>query len=282
MKAVEDMGTTERVVDEYVMWLKSWGASERTIEVRRTLARSRLDAWGLDGITTANLAEFLARPNLKSQWSRSTYHAHLNDFCSWLTAAGYLTENPMENVRKPKRPKSQPRPLTEREIERVLSVAEGRVRDWLLLALYLGLRAHEVAKIRGEDVSERGVYVYGKGGVPATLPCHPEIWEMAQRYPRQGYWFPGKEDGHMRGQQVSLTVGRFFDALGIEGSIHRMRHSFGTRLLRSGVHIRRVQKLMRHASLETTATYTAVDEDELRDAILMLPGVPSSTDLESA
>jgi site-specific recombinase XerD len=31
-----------------------------------------------------------------------------------------------------------------------------------------------------------------------------------------------------------------------------------------------VQKLMRHGSLATTAAYTAVDEDELRDAVSLL------------
>ncbi len=66
------------------------------------------------------------------------------------------------------------------------------------------------------------------------------------------------------------SASQVFDALGIEGSIHRCRHVFGTRLLRQGVHIRTVQKLMRHASLSTTANYTAVDEDELRAAILTL------------
>lgn len=32
---------------------------------------------------------------------------------------------------------------------------------------------------------------------------------------------------------------------------------------------------MRHANLDTTANYTAVDEDELRAAILLLPSIPA-------
>ena len=62
-------------------------------------------------------------------------------------------------------------------------------------------------------------------------------------------------------------MGKLFTALGISGSIHRVRHVYGTRLLRAGVNIRVVQKLMRHSSLATTATYTAVDESEMRSAI---------------
>ena len=92
----------------------------------------------------------------------------------------------------------------------------------------------------------------GKGGKVVTLPCHPDLWDMAQRYPRNGYWYPGSDDGHIRSQHVSLVVGKLFDAFGIEGSI---LHVFGTRLLRQGVNVRVVQKLMRHARLQTTTMY---------------------------
>jgi integrase len=261
----------EEILDEYDQWMRSWGAAKRTRAARLTLARSRLKQWGLDGFTTANVTAYLA--GLESKWTKATYHGHLNDFCGWAVAAGHLEENPMLDVKKTKKPGGKPRPLSEPEVARVLAAAQGRTRDWILLALLAGLRASEIAKIRGEDVAETGIYLRGKGDVVEVLPCHPELWEVAQRYPRQGYWFPGGEGGHLRGQQISLTVGRFFHALGIEGSIHRCRHVYGTRLLRAGVNIRTVQKLMRHANLDTTANYTAVDEDELRDAVKRLPPV---------
>jgi integrase/recombinase XerD len=264
----------ERLVEEYVAWLRSWRASTATIKARRTLVRSRLKAWGLNGFTPENIAAFLttdAKGAPRSGWTMNTYHNHLSDFCSWLVATGRLEESPMESVRKARRPKKLPRPLSDAERDRVLSVVEGQVRDWVILALRAGLRAFEIAKIRGEDVEVDGIFVRGKGEVEATLPCHPDVWEIAQRHPRTGYWFPGNDEGHIRAQQVSLGVGKLFDALGIEGSIHRCRHTYGTDLVRAGVHVRRVQQLMRHASLETTAGYTAVTEDELRDAILQLP-----------
>lgn len=265
----------EEIVDSYAMWLQSWSASRSTIVARTTLARARLHDWGIDGFTEGNVQEFLARTHSEtgkplSKWTRSTYHAHLSCFCSWLAASGRIDTNPMPGVRKPKPPKSIPRPLSASDLDRVLSVVEGDTRDWIILALRAGLRASEVAKIRGEDVSSDGLFVLGKGDLPVTLPCHPEILEMAQRRPRHGYWFPGNDDGHIRGQQVSLVVGKLFHAIGIAGSIHRVRHTYGTQLMRTGVNMRTVQKLMRHASLATTATYTAVDEDELRAAINLL------------
>lgn len=260
---------TEQLLDEYAEWMRSWSAADTTIKARVTLARARIKEWGVEGFTTENIQAFLADPSFKT-WTRSTYHAHFTDICAWLHATGRLAKDPMPEVRKPRRPKGKPRPLSEEEVSRVLSVVKGDPRTWLLLALLAGLRASEIARIRGEDVTEAGIFVHGKGDKAEVLPCHPDLWDVAQLYPRLGYWFPGNDDGHLRPQHVSLVVGRLFDALGIEGSIHRARHVYGTRLLRAGVNIRTVQKLMRHANLDTTANYTAVDEDEMRLAITKL------------
>lgn len=263
----------DEVISAYARWLRSWGASEATVRSRQGIAQSRVNEWGLEGFTTENVQTWLGRPLLK-KWSRHTYYAALADFCTWAEAAGYLSSNPMRGVRKPAQPKTHPRPLSTVEIALVLERSNGRIHDWLLLGLLAGLRAHEIAKMRGEDVDEQSIYVLGKGGVQSQIPTHPLLWEMAQRYPRRGWWFPSvKVPGeHISGATVSNYTGRLFRSLGIDGSVHRARHSYGTNLLRSGANIRTVQQLLRHASLDTTAAYTAVDEDELRTAIDRLTG----------
>jgi site-specific recombinase XerD len=143
------------------------------------------------------------------------------------------------------------------------------VGAWLTLALYAGLRAHEIAKIRGEDVTEDTIYVRGKGGVDAQIPTHPVVWALALDRPRTGWWFPSSAStlGHVRSTSVSTETTKLFTANGIEGSIHRCRHTYATQLLRAGANIRVVQELMRHKSLSSTQIYTAVDEEELRNGI---------------
>lgn len=279
-KVRKQLTDTPEIVAEYAQWMRSWSASERTIEARSTLAKARLLEWDLDGFTPDNVQAFLGNPRW-SRWTRSTYHAHLKSFCEYLVAAGHLETSPMEDVRKGKRPRSLPRPLSEDEVARALAETDRRLspdaavrmRDWIVIALCSGLRCHEIAKLRGEHVTAQGIFVDGKGGVQAVLPTHPDIWAMSERYPRQGYWFPSPYGGPIKPATLSDAVSRYFDELGIDGSIHRCRHVYGTRLLRAGVNVRRVQTLMRHANLETTALYTAVDEDELRDAINLLPSV---------
>lgn len=267
------------IVAQYEAWMRSWGAAEKTIAARTRIATVLLAEFGLAGITTANLEEWMARPKRlpdgsevkRSDWTRATYHAHIRDFCAWLHAAGHLYDDPAGDLKRPRRPHSLPRPLTDADVARVLAAASGRLRDWLLIPLLSGLRAHEIAKLRGEDVSTEGIYVQGKGGVQANIPIHPELWAMAQRYPRAGWWFPNGDGNHVSGHHITVQVGALFDSLGLHGSVHRMRHTYATRLLRAGVDIRTVQRLMRHASLQTTAGYLAVVDTQAAAAIALLP-----------
>lgn len=269
------MNDTENVIERYQRYMRRCHRSAKTIDVRTTIARAVLRQHGLGGLTPDALADFLSRDELKSGWSKTTYYGHLRDLCEFLVVGGYLDENPMDEVERPPTVKSLPRPLSEGDIARVFAATDSDdMRDWMTLALYAGMRVHEIAKLRGMDVNVDGIRIVGKGRVEAVLPCHSQVMAIAERRNEPGYWWPGSDEGHIRSQQISLRVGRLFRSLGLSGSCHRLRHSYGTRLLRQGVNIRRVQTLMRHANLETTAIYTAVDENELRSAIDLLPPLP--------
>jgi integrase/recombinase XerD len=262
-----------QTVDAYRQWLRSWTSSEATVRARCILAESRIRAWGVDGITTEHLEAWLSG---YTGWSRATYYQNAKSFCTWLHLTGRLPANPTDDLRAPRAPKSLPRPLSADQVRAVLTDATGDERAWLLLGLYQGLRAAEIAKIRGDAIADGMLFVLGKGAKPAYLPVHTEIATLAAGYPA-GFWFPGRVDGHISPNTVSTRVSRLFADHGIEGSLHRCRHSFGTNLVRNGVHVRKVQNLMRHESLATTAIYTALDSDELRDAINVLPSTYQET-----
>lgn len=266
------------LLSEYVEFMQACNSSARTVKARRQFAAARLRVWGASGITRSNAIAYLAdltrqlNDDVVTDWTVSTYHGHMRALAQWAHAAGYADGDVMIGISKPRRPASVPNSLTEEDVKRILSVVTGDIRDWILLGLYAGLRAHEIAKLRSEDVRTDGLYVRGKGGKRVTLPMHPVLERMAERRSDvKGYWFPGNENGHIPGHRVSMKVGGLFESLGIDGSSHRCRHTYGTTLARQGVHVTKIQELMRHGSLTTTQGYIRVIETDLREAVTTLP-----------
>jgi site-specific recombinase XerC len=219
--------TMEEFMEDYARSMRSWGASVTTIRSRCKFAESSIDRF--EGVPTAEkVREFLGRDGMNG-WTRRTYYNHLRSWCAWLVEMEVIVSSPMDGIRAPSSPQSEPRPLSEDEVARVLEAAKGRTRDWIQIALVAGLRVHEIAKLRGEHVTEDGLRVLGKGGREAVLPVHPELWTIAQRYPRSGYWFPDRRGSHIRPETITGMVTSLFRSQGISGSVHRCRHTYGTR-----------------------------------------------------
>lgn len=261
------------LLGDFETWLRSWGASDNTVRVRLSVLGVGISVWGDPLMVQAPaLMAWLASPAY-SPWTRMTYYHHLKSLFGYLEDSGLINRNPVCDLRVPRTPKDLPRPLTAMEATRALTAASGNLRTWLLLGMLAGLRAHEIAKIQGQDVTEETMFVLGKGQQQAFIPTHPELWSLAQSYPSRGYWFPSRPGcklPHVTSTSVSTMVTRLFKSLGIDGSSHRCRHTYATNLLRNGANIRVVQTLMRHENLATTARYTAVDDDERMSAIRTL------------
>jgi len=249
-------------------WLRANGCSANTIEDRLNhLADFTRANPSFPHVSPMHVTAWLGREGY-APWSRATYYGHLRSYFTFAMENDLLAVDPMGRMRRPKPGKSIPRPLTPAQVAAVMAAARPNTRAWLTLGLYAGLRAHEIAKIRGEDVGEDQLYVWGKGGQGAFVPTHPLVWVLALTRPRDGWWFPTRAAaGHVTSLAVSTMTSKLFKANGIEGSIHRCRHTYATELLRGGANIRVVQTLMRHESLSSTQIYTAVDEGERRDAI---------------
>ena len=75
-----------------------------------------------------------------------------------------------------------------------------------------------------------------------------------------------------RGKPLSVMgarwiIGRYSELSGLKKNVHphALRHSFATHLLNGGCDIRLVQELLGHAVISTTARYTHVTMDRLKD-----------------
>ena len=264
-------------MDRWRLWMNAQGLSQRTINERVATVRGLLAHAGVDHLTLApeHIQAFLARSMAPA--SRATYHASIRAFCTWMQRTGVREDNPVDRTPRPKRPKGRPRPIAPEQYEAMLAaVNRRRTRTYIVLGAMAGLRVHEIAKVRGEDIDPytNVLTVVGKGGKVAQIPLHDDAVAEVQHYPREGWWFPAydaqSDAPHVSATAVSAAIRGVMARAGFQGKPHQLRHFYGTELVRAGVHMRTVQELMRHQTPASTAIYTEVNMWQLRDGISML------------
>ncbi|MBB2894561.1 tyrosine-type recombinase/integrase [Flexivirga oryzae] len=271
------------LLDDFRVYGLAAGHSQRTITAReQTIGRLARDL-DLTTATQNQLTSWLAalvaadgRPLARS--SRATYRAHLAAFYGWMQDTEHRTDNPAMKLPKPRVPRAVPHPVTPDEVTRILAACSDprarMTRAYVLLAAYEGLRVHEVAKVRGEDIAHGEIRIHGKGGTDSTVPLHPSVELLASRMPARGWWFPttAERAGHVSRVSVSQAIKRAMVRAGVNGTPHSLRHHFGTQVLRAtGGDLRTTQRALRHASPATTAIYTQVADDRLRSAVNGIP-----------
>lgn len=267
-------GVAPELVAKWRMYQLGKSLSQRTI-TERIGTVMRCAQWhdrAPEYLEPEQISEWLAHDSSWSPRTRWTYYMSLNAWFRWLELMGHIPESPMarEQVGRPKRVRSAPRPISAEQAGRLWSSRMNRrTRAMVALAMFQGLRAHEIAKVKAEhfDVVGRTVIVTGKGGLTATLPLHPLVVEQVRQMPAKGFWFPGPDHGHQRRESVCQTIAQAMRRTDINGSAHQLRHWYGTTLVRTGTDLRTVQTLMRHQELTSTAIYTEVADETKADAI---------------
>lgn len=256
------------------------GQSDKTIE-RRTGTVNQFADWLRDHdtrrdartATPDDISLFLANP----AWSKATragYYGDLHAWWCWLLLTGREDIDPTAKVKRPKMPPGAPRPCETRDLMRTLEVTTGDDLAKVKLGCYQALRRAEIARVRGEDFDlEAGVqYVLGKGGVFDAIAIHPSVAEEADSRPREGYWFPGRYEGHRTGRSISERVkAAFLEATGRHVTAHQLRHWCASELIRNGASTREVQVHLRHRSLNSTQIYTRIQLGDVAERLARLP-----------
>jgi integrase/recombinase XerD len=168
--------------------------------------------------------------------------------------------------------------LNQDEMERLLAMA-GCLRDRLMLSLGYGagLRAGEVLRLRVKhiDSEQKVIRVEQAKGKkdrlvmlsPDTLALLREWWTVRPKRwdalvtGQDRLLFPGRKPGRpLSTHQLNNIFHEAATAAGIRKAVnlHSLRHSFATHLFDRGEDIRKIQALLGHSKLETTARYTRV------------------------
>ena len=263
---------------DWEIWQTSQRRSRLTIDERLRVIRRLHAETGEQPlhIDAAGIVRWLAEH--EDDWSDSTactYTSYLNAWFKWLQLTDRRVDNPMIKVGTPQTPDREPRPTTDTDVVKLLQARMWKTtRVMIMLALLAGLRAHEIAKFRGEDIdfSARLIWVKGKRKKLRSIPLHPILAQIASEMPAAGWWFPmrGYEGEHILRKSVTDIISRTMKRAGVRGTGHCLRHWYATTLLDNGIDIRVVQEMLRHKSLATTQIYTKVSTRQQHEAIATL------------
>jgi integrase/recombinase XerD len=199
----------------------------------------------------------------------------------------------MAKMRPVRVPQRLPVVLSKEEVGRLIAACGNlKHQTALSLAYGTGLRAAEVSALKVVDIDSERMTLrveQGKGRKDRYAMLSPVLldrlrvwWKVARAQGKMldgGWLFPGLDPlDPLSTRQLNRAIHVAADLAGIDKrvSMHTLRHSFATHLLEQKVDIRVIQVLLGHKKLDTTAIYTQVATDLLREVISPLEALRSS------
>ena len=286
--------------DDYLSWLTARNLSPETVDHRRG-ELELFFAWAAErdlltpqAITLAILEAYqrhvasYRKQNGKPLANRSQRKrlASVQDYFRYLVRHGILQANPASELILPKKESRLPeQSLTLAQMDNILGVPDVddalglRDRAMLELLYATAIRRSELARLEAQDFHREAATLrvrLGKGKKDRIVPVGSRALHWCERYLEEVR--PRLQIEHSVGTLFLTGYGEGFhpNALGYliaktmraadieKGGAHLIRHTCAQHLLDGGADIRYIQKLLGHASLETTAIYTEMSVESLR------------------
>ena len=197
-------------------------------------------------------------------------------------SSGEDGRNPAQLVEKPKEREHLPRVTSPEEVDTLLSAFPKddplSLRDYTLFELIYssGMRISEavaldVSSYRTDEASisvigkrdkERIVFI-GEAARNALDVYLLSVRPKLLKNPRETALFLNRRGGRMTRQAAHKRFHETVETLGIDATIHTLRHSFASHMIENGADIRSVQEMLGHSDVRTTQIYTHLDTSSL-------------------
>lgn len=239
----------------------------------------------VSGISVRTVEEYLAeRAKHVRPASVNKEHRCLKAAFNHAVKRRYLRENPCEQVPFVREAERKIRALTSEEVSRLLSACRDE-RMWLFVALTVttGMRRGEVCALDWSDLDleEGWVTVCNKDDHLTKLrrirrlALDPTVMTVLRAWRKRS--LGDRVFASQHGERVPNSMTKRFETLvkyaGIaDCSVHDLRRTISSELAKQGVNEAVVQKLLGHASMQTTLDYyTHVLAGSIKAAQALLP-----------
>ena len=214
--------------------------------------------------------------------SVQTYLNCLRSFFGWLYSEEKIQSNPTTRIKSAHidRKKSR-KPLTQEEVELCRSVLKnGREKAIFEMYISTGCRLSELVDIKTEDIdfNARELKVCGKGDKMRTV-----YFSAKAKLAVQAYLAESKNKSILFSCDIApygplgdQAIEKIIRAIGRRAKLseplypHKLRHTFATSALNSGMDIVVIQQLLGHSNLDTTQIYAQLSQESVRHSYCKL------------
>jgi integrase len=262
-------GEAGLVVREFIRDMRLANRSKATIdkrvEVVERLRKHLDDSADLLTVTADEVEDFQATFSGLAPASVDVYTRHLQAFFAWAQARGHRPDDPSAQLIRPRLPKGRPHPMHAEHIRILFAATTGVLRVVFSLALLAGLRRGEICELRGDDIEmvagQAVALIHGKGGKERLVPFIRPLMEELHAYGiGRGYVVTRGSSGKRYDPDLlSLDCHRHLRSLGIDETLHSLRHTFATYAARMTKDPLFVRDLLGHESVATTEIYMDSD-----------------------
>jgi integrase len=267
------------MIDDYAATLVAAGQTPATIDHRRkyVIRMARELGVGPAEVTGEQLVGWLGS---HSNWATETRRAARSSvrlFFLWAYQARRIPVHIADDLPKVRQSKAVARPAPDHAWEQAIAAADARTMLILQLAAEAGLRRTEISLVHVRDLTDSvdgaRLLVHGKGGKPREVPLSDSLAALVRAGATAhtagasptGWLFPNEFGEHLAADSIARIAQR---VLPVGWTLHNLRHRFATRAYRGSRNLRAVQNLLGHSSVATTERYLAVDDGEIRAAML--------------
>lgn len=267
--------------------------SRKTLRTHRTAFREFIRVEGnkpMQNIGIREIEHFLSKKKQEaSEWSARKYYGSLASAFEKAVHWELIKENPFRKVKKPKPPEVLPLFFSEQEFEALLSKVPNKdFRELCITALFSGLRLAELLSLRWNDLDFLSKIIQIKNSEIFTtksrknriVPMSEDLYTLLRERKdnikcESAFVFHNKKGKPLKEQTISQQFKKYVIAAKINNRLHfhSMRHSFATHLVKKGVPLFAIQKLLGHSTSKTTEIYSHLLPQQLHREVNILAGL---------
>jgi len=211
----------------------------------------------------------------------------ISSFFSWCRIKKYIVIDPSEGLQKIKSTKKVKKIVTDEELEQ-LRIHCKNDRDIAMIDLFYasGIRVGELSELNIDDVDfeNRRIVVHGKGDKYRNVYFDGRTKVRLEKYLKtrndtnSALFVTLISDRHTLQPRrfnihaIETRIKEIGIASGVDIYPHKLRSKFATDMLRKGMPVEKVSKLLGHEKIETTQIYAKVGETDTQNSYVQFAG----------